>query len=145
MFNLDNETLFSIVGIISFIGWGALLISPLQREKMVLFARVITIVLALFYVGKTLSLLGTQPEINFGTLEGVSNGFGHLGHLLAGWIHFLAFDLFIGAWEVERAQKIGIPHILLIPCLLLTFMFGPVGLLLFIAVQSIKLRKFSVT
>jgi len=49
--------------------------------------------------------------------------------LLAGWVHYLAFDLFIGSWEVEDAAANGIPHWLLLPCLFLTLMVGPVGLL----------------
>ncbi len=50
--------------------------------------------------------------------------------LLAGWVHFLAFDLLVGAWEVRDARRVGITHLLVVPCLLLTFMAGPVGLLL---------------
>ena len=55
--------------------------------------------------------------------------------LLAGWIHYLAFDLFIGAWEVRDARRLGITHILVIPCLALTFLFGPAGLLLYFVLR----------
>ena len=49
--------------------------------------------------------------------------------LLAGWVHYLAFDLFIGAWETRDAMARGVPRLLLAPCLVLTFMLGPIGLL----------------
>ncbi len=51
--------------------------------------------------------------------------------LLAGWIHYLAFDLFVGSWEVSDAHAQGIHHLLLVPCLLATFMVGPAGLALY--------------
>ena len=51
--------------------------------------------------------------------------------ILAGWIHYLAFDLFVGAWELKDAQKERIHHIVVVPCLLTTLMFGPGGLVLY--------------
>ena len=55
--------------------------------------------------------------------------------LLAGWTHYLAFDLFIGGWEVRDAQRRGIPHLLIVPALVLTFLLGPAGLLLYLAIR----------
>ena len=55
--------------------------------------------------------------------------------LLAGWAHYLAFDLFIGGWEVRDAQRRGIPHLLVVPALVLTFLFGPAGLLLYLLIS----------
>jgi hypothetical protein len=57
--------------------------------------------------------------------------------LLAGWTHYLAFDLFIGGWEVRDAQRRGIPHLFIVPALVLTFLFGPAGLLLYLAIRSL--------
>lgn len=55
--------------------------------------------------------------------------------VLVGWTHFLLFDLFVGAWEARDAQRRGFSHGLLIPCLLLTFMAGPLGLLLYVILR----------
>jgi len=55
--------------------------------------------------------------------------------LLVGWTHYLVFDLFIGAWEARDAARRHIPHFILIPCLLLTFIFGPVGLCLYLVLR----------
>jgi hypothetical protein len=63
--------------------------------------------------------------------------------LLAGWIHYLAFDLFIGAWEVRTARAEGIPHLLVLPCLVLTFLLGPVGLLLFLALRLARAPRLA--
>jgi hypothetical protein len=61
--------------------------------------------------------------------------------LLAGWLHYLAFDLLIGTWEVRDAQERGIPHALVVPCLFLTFMFGPAGWLLYVTLRSLHAAR----
>ena len=58
--------------------------------------------------------------------------------LLAGWIHYLAFDLLIGTWETRDARERGLPHLLLVPCLVLTFLLGPAGWLLYMGVRLTK-------
>ena len=63
--------------------------------------------------------------------------------MLVGWVHYLAFDLWVGAWEAEVAPKWGVPHWALLPCLGFTFLVGPVGLVMFLAVAAVcrLLRK----
>jgi hypothetical protein len=56
--------------------------------------------------------------------------------LLAGWVHYLVFDLLVGRWEVLDARDRQISHAVVIPCLLLTFMFGPAGWLLYVGIRS---------
>jgi hypothetical protein len=67
--------------------------------------------------------------------------FTHPHIALAGWLHYLAFDLFLGAWEVRTARTDGIPHWAVIPCLILTFLFGPAGLLAFAILRFTLTRK----
>ena len=69
-----------------------------------------------------------ESEGGFSSLAGVRTLFDNPWALLAGWTHYLAFDLFIGGWEVRDAQRRGIPHLLVVPALVLTFLFGPAGL-----------------
>ena len=83
-------------------------------------------------------------EGGFGSLADVATLFQKRELLLAGWIHYLCFDLFIGSWEVRDSQKHGIPHFVMIPCLLMTFMLGPIGLLFYFAIRTAKLRSLSV-
>jgi len=144
MFNINYEIMFSVVGVLSFIGWGALVFSPLWHVALILVARILSVILALIYTYLLVSLWGHEPKVDFSTLEGVASGFSDMGHLLTGWIHFLALDLFIGAWQVERAKSIGIPHVVVLPCLMLTFLVGPLGLFLFLMIQSIKMRSIKV-
>jgi hypothetical protein len=72
---------------------------------------------------------------SIGSWEGLAQALGQPWLLLAGWLHYLAFDLMVGTWEVETARKEGIPHVAVLPCLLLTFIVGPVGFLAFLIVR----------
>lgn len=80
----------------------------------------------------------------FGSLAEVARLFENPWLLLAGWIHYLAFDLFIGAWEVRDASRAGVPHVYVIPCLVLTFLAGPVGLLLYFLIRLTVARRADV-
>jgi hypothetical protein len=79
-------------------------------------------------------------EGGFSSLDEVASLFRNPWLLLAGWIHYLAFDLLIGTWEVRDARSRGISHLLVLPCLALTFLFGPAGWLLYLAVRSLTGR-----
>lgn len=68
----------------------------------------------------------------FRSLEAVMTLFTREWIVLGGWLHYLAFDFFVGCWILEKAKKEGIPHWLIIIPMLFTFMLGPVGLLLFL-------------
>ena len=82
---------------------------------------------------------GTNPEeMNFRTLYGLMVGFSVPHLVMAGWIHYLVFDLFVGAWEVRDAVRRDVPHWLVVPCLMLTLMLGPIGLLLYIIVRFVR-------
>jgi hypothetical protein len=69
----------------------------------------------------------------FGSLEQVSTLFSSPPVLLAGWVHYLAFDLFVGLWIAARADVRRLPRLVQAPILVTTFMFGPVGLLVYMA------------
>jgi uncharacterized membrane protein YhdT len=56
--------------------------------------------------------------------------------LVAGWLHYLAFDLLTGTWEARDAVSRGVPRWLLVPCLFLTLMFGPTGWLLYMLIRT---------
>ena len=80
----------------------------------------------------------------FATLGQVAQLFQNPWLLLAGWIHYLAFDLFLGAWQSRQAQSLGISDFLVIQCLVLTFFFGPIGLLVFWVIRSVVKRQLFV-
>lgn len=91
-----------------------------------------------FYVQGLLSPAAADAEP--GLMAGVLAGFSKPDVLLAAWLHYLAFDFLVGAWIVEDASALGVQHILVAPCLALTFVAGPVGLLAYLLLRSLLRR-----
>jgi len=77
-------------------------------------------------------------SVNFTSLEGVRQTFQNENMLLAGWVHYLVFDLFVGAWIVRNARRREIWYPLVVPCLFLTFLMGPVGLLVYLVLRATR-------
>lgn len=137
---MTAERLFSILNLVAMAGWLPLILLPRKRWASNVVPVVVPCVLALVYIGLVaISMPG--GEGGFSSLAGVSTLFANPWALLAGWTHYLAFDLFIGGWEVRDAQRRGIPHLIVIPVLILTFLLGPAGLLLYMGIRSIAGQK----
>lgn len=132
---MSYEQIFALAGLVAVFGWIALIAAPVRRRALVAGARGCAIVLAVGYAVLIAASWGSAPGGGFGSLAEVKALFSVDGLLLAGWVHYLAFDLWVGAWEVEDAGASGVPWWLVAPCLALTFLFGPVGLLLYLALR----------
>ena len=134
---------FSWAGLFALFGWAALALSPLRPAlAQAIAAATVPAILSLAYAVLILRFWG-EASGGFGSLDDVGALFGHRGLLLAGWLHYLAFDLLIGAWEVRAARRAGLPHLAVLPCLALTFLFGPIGFLVFLALRGFCLRGSS--
>jgi hypothetical protein len=132
------EQVFSIANLIAIVAWLLLVILPRQRWVTELLTSVVVPTLfAIVYVAIVVTTFGHTPG-GFSTLAAVATLFSSPWALLAGWIHYLAFDLLIGTWEARDARERGVPHLLLIPCLVLTFLFGPAGWVLYMGVRLTK-------
>lgn len=70
----------------------------------------------------------SAPEAGMNSLSAVMALFSHPVGTLTGWSHFLAFDLFVGAWIARDAVRLGMGHAGTLPALVLALMFGPLGL-----------------
>jgi hypothetical protein len=133
---VSPEQLFSLCGALVLPGWLLLVFLPRWKWTARLVCPVlIPLPLALVYLWLVATTLGRTPG-DFNSLAGVAQLFQNPRALLAGWIHYLAFDLFVGSWEVRDARRVGLHHLLVVPCLLLTFLLGPVGLLLYFALRA---------
>ena len=71
--------------------------------------------------------------MDFGSLDSVMELFTDEKAVLGGWIHYLAFDLLVGMWIVDKNQTLKISPFLIAPCLVFTFMLGPVGFTFFMS------------
>ena len=133
---MTPENLFSIVNPIAVVGWILLIALPRQRWAATIAAWAIPGLLAIAYVAVVFTHIVGSPG-GFSSLPAVATLFGNPWLLLGGWIHYLAFDLFIGSWEARDASERGVPHLALVPCLLLTFLFGPAGWLLYLLARRV--------
>ena len=140
---MTNDSIFSLANMGAMAGWLLLALAPLRRGPIILAARAVGAVLAVVYTGFILTTLSGGGPVDFTKLDGLAVSFSNPAVMLVGWIHYLAFDLWVGAWEAEVAPRWGVPHWALLPCLFLTFMFGPMGLLLFLIVGAVfrRIRK----
>jgi hypothetical protein len=131
---------FLVLNWIALAAWVLLALLPGKRVVTDLVAgKVVPALLAVVYVA-IVAANWMGSEGSFSSLSGVSTLFANPWLLVAGWTHYLAFDLFVGSWEVRDARERGIPHLLVVPCLVLTLMFGPAGWLLYLAVRSARER-----
>ena len=144
---MEFERLFSAANMLVLPGWLLLIVLPRWRYTAgfitsVLLPGVLGIAYAIL-IARALSS-GVADLSGFGSLASVRAMFGDDGVMLAAWIHYLAFDLFVGSWEVRDARKVGVPHLLVVPCLFFTFMLGPVGLLMYLVLRLVARGRWMV-
>lgn len=140
------DLIFSLANGTALLAWLALAASPPSARWTPtvwrLTGRVLPLIFSLVYVPLIVANLG--GEGGFGSITEVQKLFAVPGALVAGWVHYLAFDLFVGTWIAQRAAALKIPHALVLPLLILTFMFGPAGFLAFVLMRA-GLRPGSLT
>jgi Domain of unknown function (DUF4281) len=134
---LEPDRVFAIANAAALPGWLALMLSPAGTRWAPLARRFagrwLPAALAVLYVAMLAA--HWRGEGGFGTLAEAQALFNVPGALVAGWVHYLAFDLFVGGWIAARAAEQQLPHGVLVPVLLLTFLFGPAGWLAFVLIQ----------
>ena len=123
--------LFQIANPVALLGWLVLIVSiflkkPVWRDQLA--GRFWPLGLSVVYSALIVFFFFKAPG-GFDSLANVQLLFTSEWAALAGWIHYLAFDLFVGAWIARKVMELGMSRLLLILLLPMTFMFGPMGLL----------------
>lgn len=135
------ETVFSITSAGAMVAWVALIaarfIPALRRWVDPAAGYVLPALLSVAYGVLLLSYWGQSDGGGFASLSSVSALFAVPEVLLAGWIHYLAFDLFVGGWIARNGSAAGISPLLLTPILLATFLAGPVGYLAYVLLRPL--------
>jgi len=138
---MKAEQIFTIANLTAMIGWLLIAILPRWRvTRLVVLSGGVSLALAGVYLVLIVLFFGAA-EGGFDSLANVMKLFTNEWAVLAGWIHYLAFDLFIGAWEVRDAERRGVSHLLVIPCLVLTFFLGPIGLLAYSILRQFPAKQ----
>ena len=138
---MTPTTVFALANMLALPMWVLMIFLPKWKVTQFLMRfRIIPLLLAFIYAVYIMQALITGGMMDFGTLDSVMALFKSEIAVLAGWVHYLAFDLLVGIWLLEQNKKIGLHQILMGLCLLGTFIFGPIGFLLFMILKTLKTR-----
>lgn len=141
---MSFEQLFSSASTLAMLGWIILVFLPRRWKWLNLVpSLLIPLILSVLY-SYLIARYFFSAEGAFDSLANVQQLFTFPGAALGGWVHYLAFDLFVGGVIAKQADEIGISRIIQAPVLLLTFMFGPFGYLLFMLIKM-PMQRFKVT
>ena len=136
---INPHAAFRIASLVALLAWLPLAASPflpaIRGWTWRLTGLVVPGLIAIAYVALIATGIGEVGGTDFGSLPEIRRLFANDAALAAGWLHYLAFDMVVGTWVARDGTARGIPALLLLPCLVLTFLFGPAGLLLYLLVR----------
>lgn len=139
------DTLFQLSNLLTMPFWFLMILLPHWRWSKRIMGSLWTVVpAALLYailvapgLGGLLGTLANPSLDTIATLLGTPTG------ATIGWVHFLAFDLFVGRWVYLDSRSNGFSAWFISPILFFVLMFGPLGLLLYLVLRWILLRNTS--
>jgi hypothetical protein len=134
------KPLFKLTSLLALGGWLMLACLPLWPHTDVAVLGLSVVLLAIMYSWLLFAAMRQRPEPGSGrpgffSLGGVLALLRQPTAALAAWVHILAFDLMVGLYIRSEGAIAGISHWALLPCYVLTLMFGPLGLLAFLALR----------
>jgi hypothetical protein len=144
---MDWSTLFNAVNLLAMMAWGALILLPrapaLLSAILYLGVGLLCLIYAVCLGGVLSGLIPTGGEggADFTTIAGVRSIFATDAGVTIGWTHYLAFDLFTGLWIARDADAKKFSRMVQAPVLFATFMVGPVGLLVWLAIRERRARN----
>jgi hypothetical protein len=142
------ETVFAAANMLALIAWVALVLLP--RKPFVLAAilyagvGILCGTYAFSLIGLmtgTLNPGGPPVAMDFGSIEAIRAIFASDGGIVVGWVHYLAFDLFVGLWIARDADAKGISRFVQAPILFATLMAGPLGLFVWLVLREPDARR----
>jgi hypothetical protein len=139
---MEAGEIFKIANAFASIGWLLMLVLYSFDKMAQWLIGGIVILLCIAYVIIIVPGLSKMPADSFSTIEGVMALFQSKEAVLAGWIHYLAFDLLTGITIAMSAKSYGINRFVMLPFWLFTFMLGPLGFLLYYTFLTIKSKQF---
>lgn len=142
---MDVEQLFKVANYSVIPAWLLLVLAPRTvLARAVVHSYAYPVVLGIVYGILIVPAFFAGGDGGMDSVENLQISFEN-GYVLVGaWVHYLIFDLFIGAWQARDSVKYGIPHWQLVPCLLLTLFAGPLGLLLYLSIRFFYRRRLTI-
>ncbi|MCP9756829.1 DUF4281 domain-containing protein [Lacihabitans sp. CCS-44] len=140
---MDAASIFSLGNSCILIGWILLIFLPNWKYTQASILNGLIVLYSVVYSYLILKDIGDFRADSFSTLANVKALFQNDNAVAAGWFHYLAFDLFVGAYIVRKSISLGISRWLYTLALPFTFMFGPMGYLIFFIIKSLKTKSLS--
>jgi len=143
---MSIDLIFSLANYSVMPFWALLIFVPRARiTEILVHSGVAPLLLGLTYTGFMVNgmIVGGPEGAGMGSLQALMIGFSDPQAVVTGWVHYLAFDLFVGAWTVRDAQRVGIPHLAIIIPVLLTFAAGPLGLMIYLVMRYFWKQRFT--
>jgi hypothetical protein len=138
---MDAASIFSLGNSCILIGWILLIFLPNWKYTQASILNGLIVLYALVYTYLILKDIGDFRADSFSSLANVKALFQNDNAVAAGWFHYLAFDLFVGAYIVRKSISLGISRVFYTLALPFTFMFGPMGYLMFFVIKSLKTKS----
>ena len=137
------DQLFQLSNVLVMPFWLLMIILPFWGwTKRIIRSPWIAAPVALLYAALVLpQLAGLLAELANPQLDQIAALLGTPAGATIGWVHFLAFDLFVGRWVYLDSRERKISAWLVSPILFVVLMFGPLGLLLYLVVRRFATRQ----
>ena len=133
---------FSLANMIAMPMWVLMIVLPKWKTtRFLIDFKIIPLLLSVVYAIYIIQAMRIGGGMDFGSLTSVMALFTEENAVLAGWVHYLAFDLLVGMWMLDQNKTLKIHQLIMAPCLLGTFMLGPVGFLVFMAIRAFKQKQ----
>ena len=139
---MTTSAVFQFANTIAMLMWVLMILLPNWKwTRFLVDYKLVPILLSVLYMIYIVQSMQGGGGMDFSSLESVKKLFTIEIAVLAGWLHYLAFDLVVGMWILDQNRVLKINHLILVPCLLGAFIFGPVGFLLYMIVRTIRLKS----
>jgi hypothetical protein len=145
------QALFSFTNVVALIAWAVLVLAPRRPAPLAIVLYLGVGLLCLVYAASFVALFSgwadpvreagvPPPSLADYSVAGLKPFFRSDGGIVVGWTHYLALDLFTGLWIARDADHKGFARLTQAPILLLTFLAGPFGLLVYLVVRERRAR-----
>ena len=123
-----NAGVVFVVAVLAVVpAWVLLIAAPTSRAANAVVHRSwIFLAVAVVYV-VAVAIVGADPS-DLASWDGVRRLYEDEVMVLVSWLHFVAVDLFVGAWQARDAARLRLPRVATGFCVLMTFSMAPVGL-----------------
>lgn len=142
---MNWELIFSITNIWALLMWLILALAPRTDivMKSIFYggAGLLSLTYAAIIIPLMTGMIDGGGTLDFSSLAAVQAALSSNGGATIGWIHYLAFDLFVGIWVARNADQYGFPRWAQVPILFFVLMLGPLGLTLYLLLRFTRHNK----